>query len=344
MDANRVAEAIRLYGRATELKPSWSEGWWHLGTLLFDSARFGEARDAFVHFISVERQQPGPGFAMVGLSDFELKRYTEALTALEHGMTLGLGENSDFSQTVLYRDGILNTKLGRPEIALQRLTLAANRMAAAHPDSSSQAVLGNQDLLTAFGLAALRIPRLPSEISDAEMPVVRLAGRAQALIALKDGVSAEQQLKELLAAYPSHPGVHYMYGVFLAKEHPPLANEEFRREIEVNSEDAVAHVQLAFGLLNTGDYDAGLRYAEEGVELAPKDFIAHVVCGRLLLELGRTDSAVRELRTAVRLAPDSPDAHFALSRALSQQGRTTEAARQRAEFEHLKAQADAHNP
>src|SRR2546430_5582724 len=37
MEADHVPEAIRLYTRATTLKPGWSEGWWHLGTLLFRS-------------------------------------------------------------------------------------------------------------------------------------------------------------------------------------------------------------------------------------------------------------------------------------------------------------------
>ena len=44
LDADRVPEAIRLYDRATKLRPDWSEGWWHLGTLLFDAGRFLDAR------------------------------------------------------------------------------------------------------------------------------------------------------------------------------------------------------------------------------------------------------------------------------------------------------------
>src|SRR2546429_2128620 len=59
MEADHVPEAIRLYTRATTLKPGWSEGWWHLGTLLFDAGRFTEARDAFAHFVLIERREPG---------------------------------------------------------------------------------------------------------------------------------------------------------------------------------------------------------------------------------------------------------------------------------------------
>src|ERR1017187_2821681 len=71
MDAERIPEAIRLYGRATKLRPNWPEGWWHLGTLWFDTGRFREACAAFAQFTTVEHKQPGPGFAMLGLSEFQ---------------------------------------------------------------------------------------------------------------------------------------------------------------------------------------------------------------------------------------------------------------------------------
>jgi tetratricopeptide (TPR) repeat protein len=340
MDSERVPEAIRLYDRATKLRPDWPEGWWHLGTLLFDAGRFREARDAFAHFVAIERRQPGPGFAMLGLSEFQLKHYTRALPALERARTLGLGTNPDFIRSVLFHDGILNALLGKPEIALQCLTLAANHIAAAHPDGPKDTVLADLKLLDAFGIAALRIPRLPSDLAALQVPVVRLAGRAQALVALQDRVAAETEFKQLLALYPSEPGVHYMYGVFLLKENPTLAIDEFRREIEVSPSHDGARIQLALELLRTAEYEQGLKYAREAVALAPENFVAHVACGRLWLALEKTDRALLELRTAVKLAPGSPDAHFALSQALSEAGRKGEAARERAEFERLKALTD----
>ena len=341
MDAERVPEAIRLYDRATRLRPDWPEGWWHLGTLLFDAGRFREARDAFAHFASIEQKQPGPGFAMLGLSEFQLKHYTKALPALERGRKLGLGTNPEFVRSVLFHDGITNALLGRPEIALQRLTLAANQIAAAHPEAPEDAVLADRKLLDAFGIAALRIPRLPSDLAALQIPVVRLAGRAQALIALQDRVAAETEFKQLLALYPSEPGVHYMFGVFLLKEHPSSASDEFRHEIEVSPSHQAARIQLALELLRTADYEQGLTYAREAVALAPENFVAHVACGRLWLALGKTDRAMQELRAAVKLAPGSPDTHFALSQALSEAGRNDEAARERTEFERLKALTDA---
>jgi len=341
LDADRIPQAIRLYDRATKLRANWSEGWWHLGTLLFDARRFREARDAFAHFVSTERRQPGPGFAMLGLSEFQLTHYAKALAALETSIKLGMGTDAAFIRDALFHDGILNAQLGKPEIALQRLTLAANQIAAANPEAPKDAVFADPKLLDAFGIAALRIPKLPSNLTAEQVPVVRHAGRAQALIALQDRVAAETEFKQLMALYASEPGVNYMYGVFLLKEHPSLGIDQFRREIEVSPSDAAPRIQLALEFLRIGDYEQGLKYAKEAVGLAPENFVAHVACGRLWLEIGKTDRALQDLQMAVKLAPGSPDAHFALSRALSEAGRESEAAHERAEFQRLKALTDA---
>ncbi len=341
LEADQTSEAILLFSRATKLRPNWSEGWWHLGTLFFDAQRFPEARDAFAHFVSAEHKQPGPGFAMLGLTEFQLAHYPQALAALETGIKLGVGSDPAFVREVLLHDGILNAQSGQPELALKRLTLAANQIAAANPQAPKDVVFADLNLLDAFGLAALRIPKLPLDLAPEQLPLVRLAGHAQALIALQDRVAAESELKQLVDAYPSVPGVNYLYGVFLLKEHPSLAVDAFRREIEISPSDSAPQIQLALEFLRTGEYEQGLQFANRSVELAPDNFVAHVAYGRLLLETGKNDRAVQELRIAVKLAPGSPDARFAFSRALWKAGRKTEAAREQAEFERLKALVDA---
>jgi tetratricopeptide (TPR) repeat protein len=341
LDSDRTAEAIRLYEQGTKLRPAWSEGWWRLGTLLFDAQHFAEARNAFAHFVSVERKQPGPGYAMLGLSEFQIMNYAKALAAMENGLRLGVGTDPTFVRQVLFHDGILNALLDKPEMALQRLTLAANQIAAAHPEDPKGVVLADLELLDAFGIAGLRIAKLPANLGTVQIPIVRQAGRAQALIALQDRVGAEAEFKQLLANYSSEPSVHYMYGVFLLKENPSLAADEFRRELAVSPSNTVARIQLALEFLRTAEYEEGVKYAGEAVASAPQNFVAHVAYGRLLLALGQTATALQELRMAVKLAPGSPDAHFALSRALSEAGQKVEAARERATFERLKASANA---
>jgi len=336
MESNRIPEAIQLYEQATSLRPSWSQGWWYLGTILFDSNQPRKARDAFERFVAVEHTQPGPGFGMLGLAEFQLREYPEALSALERGTGLGLGENADFVRAVLYKDGILNNFLGHPEMALIRLTRIANLTAAAHPESPREVVLADLELLDAFGLAALRIANLPDEIPPPKIAMVREAGHAQALVALQDRVAAGNEMRQLVSKYPSESGVHYMYGVHLLKEDPPSAIAEFRREIAVSPRNAAARIQLALQFLAVSEYKQGLKYAKDAVALTPGDFVAHIACGKLWLGLGDAASALRELRIAARLSPGSPDAHYALSLALTAAGQSSEAAQQRAEFVRLK--------
>jgi predicted Zn-dependent protease len=179
--------------------------------------------------------------------------------------------------------------------------------------------------------------KLPSELSPEKAPLVRELGIAQALIALQDRVGAGEQFKRVLALYPSEPGIHYAYAVFLLKDSPALAIDELNKEIRISPSHYAARIQLAFEFQRTAEYEKGLKYAKEAVALAPRNFVAHVAYGRLLLALGKTQLALQELRIAVKLEPGSPDAHFALSRALAQAGKTSEAEHERAEFERLNA-------
>jgi tetratricopeptide (TPR) repeat protein len=341
MDGGQTQEAVRLYERATALQPRWSEGWWSLGTLLFDDGKFSDAAAAFQHFVAVETQEPGPGYGMLGMSEFHLHQDRKALDALEHARAAGLGTNVAFVQAVLYHDGILNTYFGHPEFALQSLTLVADRIAEDHPEGAKDAVFADHNLVAAFGLAALRLRQMPADVAADKQALIEKAGHAQALIAIQDRAEAGAELKELVAQYPGQRGVHYMYGVYLLKEDPPSAVAEFRREIEVSPSSDAARIQLAFEFLRTADYTQGLKFAREAVTLAPGNFVAHVACGRLWLATGDTKNALAELRTAVKLAPGSPDTHFALSRALAEAGQAKEAAHERAEFERLKALSDA---
>jgi len=339
LDAERAEEAIPLYGRATELRPQWSEGWWRLGTLLYDARRFPEARDAFTHFVAVE-VKAGPGFGMLGLSEFQLKHYEQALAAMERGIRLGLGPNREFERMVLYRDATLNSLLGRPEVAVQRLTLLLNMAAVAHPSAGAAGFLDDIEVVDALGIAALRMPDLPTGVPPEKGALVRQAGRAQALFALQDLPAAAKEFEQLEDTYPSAPGVHYMYGVFLLKTNPPGALAEFQKEVGIAPKDAGARAQAAFACLRSDDFTTGRKYAEEAVKLAPGNFAARIVLARLLLALDKPEQAFEQARIAVKLAPNSPDAHFVLSNCYARTNRGQDADRERAEFQRLKDLAD----
>jgi tetratricopeptide (TPR) repeat protein len=335
LEADRVSEAIDLYGRATALRPEWSEGWWHLGTLQYDSGRFPESREAFARFVSVEKSA-GPGFGMLGLCEFQLKHYQPALTALDRARRLGLGPNPQFVRRVVYTTAILHNRFGRSEVAIHLLTLAASQAAAANA-GNAKPVLDDGELIDAVGLAALRMHRLPQDVPPAKLPLIRQAGRAWALFELKDWVPAEQAFQELLSAYPSEPGVHYMNGLFFLKTHPEQAIAQFESEIVLSPNDAGPRIQIALESLRLGENERARKYASEAVKLEPGNFAAHVILSRAWLGLEDVPRAVEEAKAAVKLAPESPDAHLALSRSYAQAKRTAEAERERIEFERLQA-------
>jgi len=283
----------------------------------------------------------GPGFAMIGLCEFELKHYEGALVALEQGLRLGVSSNPELERDALLRDATLHSRFGQPDIALKRLDEAIGRAAAANPAAGSDKLLEDSELVDAFGIAALRIPKLPSEVEPARAALVRKAGRAQALVALHDWVAAGAEFKELTAAFGNEPGVHYMRGVFVLKEHPADALAEFDKEIQVSPKEPDARLQIALECLRSGDYDRARKNAAEAVALAPRYFVAHLVSARLWLALEDADKALQEAKIAVELAEDSPDAHLTLSQCYALAGRTEEAEGERAKFQRLKSAAQA---
>src|SRR5437764_1852613 len=75
---DRISEAVHLYAEALDLRPTWREGWWSLGSLLYDQDRFAEADSAFRHFIALTPKR-GPGYAFLGLCEYETRSYDHAL-------------------------------------------------------------------------------------------------------------------------------------------------------------------------------------------------------------------------------------------------------------------------
>src|SRR5262245_52991256 len=57
-DAGRIDESIALYQKAIKLRPSWTEGYWSLGTAFYELDKYAEAKDAFARVV---RLQPTSG-------------------------------------------------------------------------------------------------------------------------------------------------------------------------------------------------------------------------------------------------------------------------------------------
>jgi predicted Zn-dependent protease len=93
------------------------------------------------------------------------------------------------------------------------------------------------------------------------------------------------------------------------------------------------------------DPAAGVKYAEEAVQLQTDLPLGHYLLGLLLLQTGEYARAIPELETARKAFPQEPKIDISLATAYMQVGRTQDAANARTEFMRKKqAEQAADNP
>jgi len=324
---NRIEDAIALYRQAVKLRPSWTEGWWFLGELLYDQNKYPEARDSLRRLIDVDRTT-GPGFALLGLCEFETKEYDSALHHIYQARRLGLGDDPQVRRVVLFHEMLLLTRLNQYESAMQVL-VSVLKDGGAGPT-----------VIEAAGLAGLRRPIFPEELPPGDKDLIERAGRAACAMAGRDSTAAQTYFAELLAAYPKTPNVHYLYGSFLSATDKDGGLREYHKELELNPKHTEALATIALEYEARGDLDTAITYARRAVEVDAQFFGAHAVLGKLLANSGEVEQGIKELEIARQQAPDSPQVHFSLATAYAMAGRKTEAANERAEFARLKKLTD----
>ena len=64
-EQNRTQDAVRLYRECVRLQPTWAEGWWYLGSLLYDQNAYAPAREALATLVQLEPQSPPAAFVQV---------------------------------------------------------------------------------------------------------------------------------------------------------------------------------------------------------------------------------------------------------------------------------------
>jgi tetratricopeptide (TPR) repeat protein len=321
-DKDQLDEALNLYIEALHLKQDWAEGWWYLGTILYDRDRYAEARDALENLVRLQPRNASAS-ALLGLCQYQTREYDRSLVNLQKARILGLGSNQELITVTRYHAAILMTRFEQFEVAfeiLREFTRDQNE---------------DQKIIEAFGINALRMPFLPIEVPPDKREPVLLAGRAAYDWSARRPEDARKGFQSLIARYPQTPNVHYIYGAFLLTDNPDAALDEFRKELEISPAHVPAMLQIAFEYIKRGDYAAARPFAENSVKLKPDLFPARNAYGRVLLETGDVTGAIRELEAGVKLAEDSPEMHFVLARAYAKAGRKEDAARQREAFTRL---------
>lgn len=317
--AKRLDEAVGHYNKALQLKPSWKEGRWELGSILYDLDRYDQARAAFRAVLAAQPQHP-VALALLGLCEFQLEDYSNALVHLEAARLLGI-PSDEIASVADFHAAILLNKTESYEGAFDILRIFAG--------------LGKDTpgVIEAIGLSQLRLPYLPSEAPAEKREMILMAGRAGYLMAQnRRSAAARSAFEELASRYPSVPNVHYALGTCLLPEDPDAALEEFEREIRGTPTHYLSMLRIALEQLKRGNPQAALPRAQAALELAPNLFAARLIMGRVLLETGDTEQATVHLEKAAEIVPSSPEAFFSLARAYQKAGREEDAKRMRAKF------------
>jgi tetratricopeptide (TPR) repeat protein len=330
-DENRDADAIRLYRQALELKPSWDEGLWYLSTLLYDKDRYSETRDLLRRFVSYDAEA-GPGWALLGMSEFQTREYARALEHLQHSRRLTLGDRRELAQSVAYFTAVSLTRLEQYDEGMDVLLEMING--------------GRCDLPVkeAAGLAILRMPLVPAEIPADRREMIRTAGAAFCAVQMGQRDEAEKQFRALADSFPTEPGVHYLYGTFLADVETDGAARELKREVEISPYHVLARLRLADIYLKQAQPGQGQKFAEEAVKIEPNQASTHMVYGEVLAAKGELPNAIHELEKARELAPQVVRTRFDLLRAYAAAGRTEDVNREKEAIEKLRQPATVQKP
>jgi tetratricopeptide (TPR) repeat protein len=326
--AGDSSTAIENYEQALQLRPEWEDGRWSLAMLWYSSGRYPQAISALRSWVE-RKPTDGTAWAVLGLSEFALKDYDNALIHLQRGQDLGLGGGPESMRLARYHLAILLNRNGQHENAMDLLA----------PEGTSGSLASQ--IQFALGMALLRIALLPEQVQSAQHALVKTAGEIAALLHDSKYDQAFPKFRQLLEKYPAAPFLHYAYGTALASiSQYDEADIQLLAETRISPASELPYIRLASIALRKHRAADALPYAQHAVQCAPDSASAHYVLGRAFLELGQQGNAVRELEQASKLNPGSPEVHFNLARAYARSRQQEQAKRERAIFARLNALAE----
>jgi len=329
--SDRVNEAIALYGKAVRQRPSWSEGWWWLGSLLYEQDRFSEAQVAFRRFVATA-PKGGPGYAFLALCEYETHEYALALQHFQAWTKEGAPGTRELVDVANFHRALLLTREGQFNRALFILE-----------DILSSKVDESPALTEAMGLASLRMANLPEDYPPEKRELVWLAGKAAVYSSQEFSSKSEEYMRRLALQYGGEPNVHYLCGNLLAfRREYPKAAEEYKRELQISPQHVPAMIELALVQIQNLQTSEALALAQRAAALEPKNPRAVYALGKSLLAVERFGESAHELELAKQLAPESASVRSALAEAYRGLGRKADAKREAAAFLSLEYARERH--
>ncbi len=326
--AGNTEEAIRIYQQALQAHPEWDEGRWNLAMLAYSARNYPEAIAALKACVA-RRPDYGTAWAVLGLSEFEIKDYSNALIHLQRGQDLGMGGSTESVQLARYRLGVLLNRNAEFDRAAELLA----------PEAGPGPLA--EKIQFALGMSLLRISVLPDDVDSSKRSLVPSAGEIAALLQDSKYDAVFPKFEALLHQYPAVPFLHYAYGTALeALSQYDEAESQLRQEILISPKSELPYVRIASIALKMHRPAEALPSAQRAVELGADSAEAHYLLGRSCLEVGQREKALQELETASKMAPGSPEVHFNLAKAYAKANLPEKAEQERAAFARLNALAE----
>jgi tetratricopeptide (TPR) repeat protein len=188
--ADRTEDAVRYYRAGVDLNPLWHDGWWRLGQALSEASCHEAARDALRRVVRL-KPGAGPGWTLLGLSEYHLGLHDHAFADLSRGISLGATSAPEIGRRGLHTLTLLLIRRGDFTTPSRHLAILVR----IEPDEP--------ELVSACGLMALRRPQLPSEVPQADREVVAAAGRAACAAFAGRSDEARRGFQDLAARYPA---------------------------------------------------------------------------------------------------------------------------------------------
>lgn len=326
--AGHFGSAIQLIEQGLRIDPTWKEGLWRAGLILYQRDRYAGASNYLRRLARVDPKN-GAAWALKGMSEFQLHQFRAAIADIERAHRLGIPVELGFAETAMQDRIIAYIELGDFGTAVDQLNELVR-------NASNEDTAEREQIITLFGYASLQQSTLRSLTPD-QTAGLRDLGEARYASAKNDPTRAKTILEALIQKYPSQPMLHYTYGSLLISWSDYAAAEaQFRAELAIDPSSFATRIALAYLGIETRKTDQALPYALEAAKMRPNSFHAHFYLGRLFIAAGQLAPACHELETARDLSPSNTEVRYILATQYRRMGRTDEAHRELKKFESLK--------
>ena len=264
-DQGRSAEALRLFEKALAIAPNHVEARNNLGTLFADQKRYVEAIRLFQQTLEID---PDCAEAHYNLANIlaDQKRYAEAIPHFERAI-----EIKPRFAGAHYSLGLVLAAQGKfAEAICQYQAAIASRpdYAEAHNNlANALALQGNLAGAIEHYQQALRIQ--PDFVESHNNLGSLLAGQGRS-------VEATEHFRKAVELKPDFAEAYNNLGmVLMAQERPAEAIRQFERAVEIKPGYAEAHYRLALAWQQSRKYEPAILHYQKVVELQPRNLQAN---------------------------------------------------------------------